>query len=169
MGLRRIGTAAEACERFGVPVDRVPEQYRDIPVYVNPRLRSTFGKACEKRQGETVLERWIEVHKCVFADPEEMRETLAHELAHVIVGVRENHSPLWRRVARNLGSTGDRAATTEHAARIGIRKDGRVVARCKDCGHEVRRRKALRPGRYLHRNCGGEFVLIEEVQHDARH
>jgi hypothetical protein len=155
--MNQIGTIFTACERFGVPTETIPSEFHDIPVYRNPRLRTALGKA---RFISITGERWIEIHKCVFANPEQMRKTLAHEVAHVIAGHAAGHNWAWKAVARGLGHSGERCATVETAERIGItrapQRGLRVVAACERCGFEIKRRKRLSRNRtYTHPRCGG--------------
>ena len=39
---------------------------------------------------------------------DEVRETVLHEIAHALAGPKAGHGPAWRRVAREIGATGQR-------------------------------------------------------------
>ena len=160
--MQKIGTIIEACERFGVPTEHIPGDVWDVPVFRNGRLRTVFGKAVA---GHPQHGRHIQIHKCVFADPEQMRDTLAHEVAHIIAGLRSGHNEVWRTIARALGSSGDRCATLETAKSIGIsppaRRPVQTVAECNRCGYVVRRRNRLpRSKTFTHAGCGGRIVPV---------
>ena len=161
MALRKIGTIQTACERFNIPLNSVPSTLYDIPVYVNPRLQTTLGKAKCGIGGSYS----IEIHKCVFVDPDLMNQVLAHEVAHILAGIREGHSRRWLTAARNLGYTGKRCASEADCKRIGIKprtQSKRIVGRCKSCGYEVVRSRALSKRRiYSHTACGGRIERVD--------
>lgn len=67
---------------------------------------------------------------------EEVRETILHEIAHALVGAEHGHDEVWRRTARQIGSTGERCVSAE-APRL----RGAWVGVCPQ-GHEVDRHRA---------------------------
>ncbi len=161
---RRIGSVFEACEAYGIPTDRLEADIAECRVIVNPRLRTSLGKARQRRasSGE-IVDRWIEIHPKVYADPEKMRDTFAHEVAHLIVGIHEGHSRVWSACARALGSTGRAKYTVEEAAALGMTRTRRHVGTCERCGAEIRRSRRLDTGRgvrYRHTTdgCGGTII-----------
>jgi alkylated DNA nucleotide flippase Atl1 len=163
MALRQIGTIITTCERFGVPTESIPAHLHSVPVHVNPRLRTVLGKAGFHTRTK---EYSIEIHKCVFADPDQMQKTLAHEVAHVIAGISQGHNSRWKAIARRLGHSGERCSTREVAERIGMpkraRRVQRIVARCVRCDYEVIRTRALKRGAtFTHIRCGGRIVAID--------
>ncbi len=133
--MQKIGTVEECCRRFGVPISDIPTDVRALPVFRNGRLRSTLGRAVEKmssRDGNgkrVVIEAWIEVHKCVFVDPAQMKKTLGHEIAHCIVGIQRGHNRAWQLMDRKLGGDGQRCTMKAAAAKIGIvrKRRGRKI------------------------------------------
>lgn len=159
--MNQVGTILTTAVRFGVPTENIPREFHNVPVFRNPRLRTTLGKAIRDRRTGAHS---IQIHKCVFADPQQMRSTLAHEIAHVIAGIGEGHGPSWKRIAQLLGNSGDRCVTAEAAQSIGIvrsKRPTRPVAECGKCGFVIERTKALPRGRiYSHRRCGGRFEVI---------
>ena len=44
----------------------------------------------------------------ITAPPEEVRNTILHEIAHALVGSMHNHDSVWKAKARSIGCTGDR-------------------------------------------------------------
>jgi len=160
--LRYLGNALEIARRVGANVDAVDGILAGIPVYENPRLRRTFGRARRiLNRDERTLRFSIELHSAVMADAEELLDTFAHELAHVGEW-NDGHGRKWAALARRLGGTGKATATREQSKRIGIperqRRARRIVATCERCGLELWRARALPSGRvYSHRGCGGRF------------
>ena len=45
--------------------------------------------------------------------PEEVRDTILHEIAHALVGPEHGHDRVWRAKAREIGSSGERCLSTE--------------------------------------------------------
>ena len=164
--MQKIGTIIETAEQFGVPTENIPAEFHAVPVFRNGRLRTSFGRMVRKRvPGTDVASVHIEIHKCVFVDPDQMRDTLAHEIAHVIAGIEAGHGPAWRRAARSVGHSGERCATQAAAQAVGIerapRRPMRPVAECDRCGYTIERRRALpRSKVYTHRRCGGNIKAI---------
>lgn len=163
MSKRPIGTVESNCIRFCVEnFANIPEDILAIPVYVNTRLRTTLGMACSNRN---TGERWIEVHKCVFADPDQMRDTLAHEIAHHWAGIPSGHNWVWKAHARALGHSGNRCATAQAAQSIGItrppKRPLKIVAECERCDYVIERRRRLPNSKqYTHRGCGGRIKTV---------
>jgi len=51
--------------------------------------------------------------------PDEVRETVLHEIAHALVGPRHAHDAVWRRTALAIGSTGERCLAEEAPRVVG--------------------------------------------------
>ena len=159
MALQRIGTIHETAVKYHIPTEHIPTELLGVPGYVNTRLRTTLGYAkCVRGR------RSIELHAAVAADPQQGRETLAHEIAHHVAGISVGHSAGWSVIARALGASGERCATEQAARSVGIerkRRAKRVVARCGRCGYEVIRAKALPHARvFSHLRCGGQIESV---------
>ena len=45
------------------------------------------------------------------AEPDHIRDTILHEIAHALVGPRHGHDAVWRRKAREIGCTATRCHT----------------------------------------------------------
>jgi ribulose-5-phosphate 4-epimerase/fuculose-1-phosphate aldolase len=47
-------------------------------------------------------------HYVRHAEPDHIRDTILHEIAHALVGPRHGHDAVWRRKAREIGCTATR-------------------------------------------------------------
>lgn len=54
----------------------------------------------------------LSVNYCLRAAPEDVEDTILHEIAHALVGPEHDHDEVWRAAARLLGSTGERCHRT---------------------------------------------------------
>ncbi len=121
--------------------------------------------------------RQIELHEGLLVEgrEEEHRQTLLHEVAHLIHrhiwnGYGKAHGCEWKMVMGKLGIPANRTHNSEwmkeHTA-----KKAKLVYGCKKCELEIHaqkpRRKLLQMGVY-HRNCGGAFYLKEDKRTGQR-
>lgn len=154
----RVGTVREVAATVDPPLclDGVPDELLEIPVYLNPRLRSRFGLA--RRSAQTDLS-WIELYSGCIAHGEAFRDTLGHELAHFVAGFANRHGPVWRLWAQRIGVKPEACGSQEESRRVGlpgIPKPYRYP--CNKCDAVLERARPLRAARvYLHRGCGGRF------------
>ncbi|WP_193605727.1 SprT-like domain-containing protein [Nocardioides dongkuii] len=82
----------------------------------------------------------------------DVRDTLLHEIAHALVGVRHGHDAVWRTTARRIGCSGERCVRPD-APEL----PGAWVGTC-TAGHQVtRHRRPDRPAAC--RRCGPAFDL----------
>lgn len=110
---------------------------------VNPRLRSTLGRALRGGRGgpDAVVEvaRWL----LVEGDTRAIVDTTRHEAAHVLAAHEDPtttpHGPVWRRWARRLGARPERLcrdpalAARSPTARLGPKWD----LTCRACSRRV--------------------------------
>lgn len=90
--------------------------------------------------------------------PQDVMNTLLHEIAHAIVGHTHGHNAVWQRKAIELGCDGRRCA--EHD--MGVERT--YTGKCSVCGKQFGRFKRPRKGRYYHRTCGaGATIIWDEV------
>lgn len=75
------------------------------------RARRRVG-ACEYRS-QTISVSW---YALPIASPEELRQTVLHEIAHAQAGREAGHGRAWVRAARRLGYTGGRTSALDMAA-----------------------------------------------------
>jgi len=84
--------------------------------------------------------------------PEQVRDTLLHEIAHALVGSGHGHNAVWRQKCREIGARPERCCSAE----LDLPK-GRWAAVCGGCGDEFRRhRRPKRMTGWFCRKCGRE-------------
>lgn len=102
-------------------------------------------------------------HFLANAPLDEIRNTVLHEIAHIIAGFDAHHGPEWVRVAKAIGCDGQRCTT----APVGI--EYRYEFFCDNCDKVVAKRHRLngRMANFLHGSagthveCGGDVRLID--------
>lgn len=52
-------------------------------------------------------------HLTALYSADEVTETVLHEIAHALAGPKAGHGPAWRRVAREIGATGQRCVAAD--------------------------------------------------------
>jgi SprT protein len=142
----------EACERF-------PMGYR--PRIEWRSLRVTAGVAYYQEQR-------IALSKLVLKTPEQLRETLLHEYAHLLAVHRAGrkgigHGAPWKQAMIDLGLE-PKVHHKFDVKRNQSRQE--VVYLCKRCGSEIIRKRKLNPRRrYMHLRCGGliKFQAVRDV------
>lgn len=111
------------------------------------RARRRAGQTDHTRRRITLSRALMELYS-----PDEVRETVLHEIAHARVGAAHGHDAVWAAEARRLGSTGRRLVSARSP-----RITGRWVGTC-PAGHTVDRMR--RPTRPLAcALCGRSFSL----------
>jgi len=166
MATRTLGTIAELCNTLNVPTDSIPPNIQGLLVRINPRLRTAFGRA--RFSGGDLRPLDLELNSAVASGADAvLRDTFAHEVAHLIAGHSAGHNAMWARTARTLGCTGNQYASKAEAAAVGIERRTKVVGVCEGCGVEIRRTRRLAPGRtYRHSGsgCGARILRPYEVR-----
>jgi hypothetical protein len=107
---------------YGVALARFPHWVHPFRGLSLGRARRSFGHA---RPDGTVVVSRIFIGTTALAD---LRDTLRHEFAHLIVGVAERHGPRWKAVAAALGARA-------HAR--GAARDPELQARMNDAPFEL--------------------------------
>ena len=93
----------------------------------------------------------LSVSYCHRATRAEIADTLLHEIAHAIVGVRHQHDAVWRAKAREIGCTAERCHAVNHTParwvgacgcgkrwlRQRLSRQLRGGARCASCNGEI--------------------------------
>ncbi|MBI1369817.1 MAG: hypothetical protein GC162_14320 [Planctomycetes bacterium] len=101
-------------------------------------------------------------HLVALNGDEEVRETILHEIAHAIAGVRNGHNEIWKAACRRVGARPVRLAGEEVQT-----VQGRYIMYCPGCDRELgRRHRRMRSemlARTFCRACGkaskGKLVL----------
>ena len=93
--------------------------------------------------------------------PEEMRQTIGHEIAHALVGTQHGHGPVWKAKMRELGLVVSTTAVLSEETRGQIATLRNYTLTCvvngKSLGHLdriVKQRKVRRGGGYVIRTYG---------------
>jgi predicted SprT family Zn-dependent metalloprotease len=68
----------------------------------------------------------------VLNDYDQVRDTILHEIAHVLAGPAANHGPYWKRVARSLGAV-------PQACVDGAKLPPTFIGTCPGCGKKFHR------------------------------
>ena len=108
-------------------------------------LSPSRAGACNERDRRIELS----VSYSLQATRSEIRDTLLHEIAHAIVGVRHRHDPVWKAKAREIGSSGDRCHRVSHTV-------PRWIGRCA-CRRYFRQRLHRRLRRAVCAQCRGRI------------
>ena len=104
--------------------------------------RSQLGSyRAGKRNGQEIRILTISMAMALLNSEEELRDTVKHEIAHAIAGVRAGHGPEWRTVARQIGANPVRTATRVHSP------EPRYRATC-TCGQSFKRERLAAGKRY---------------------
>jgi SprT protein len=161
--MKRRYDSAQLTLAFDTPhdwaVDALRAGFAIMPTRKLPRMTwanypTTAGRALFR-------EFEIRLSRQVLQTPEQIRDTVLHEYAHLVVfekfGVKAKpHGTEWRAVMRQLGL----APTVTHDYPVEKRKMAtRHIYRCEVCGYILRRVRPLKRNRvYSHIGCGGVFA-----------
>ena len=94
----------------------------------NSRLRTTAGR------GSSYLKR-IQLSSVIFdheQNQDSFRNTVLHELAHVLAGCEHHHNYVWRMVARRIGCNAQRTH------RMAVKRRPGGTATCLRCGQDMK-------------------------------
>lgn len=137
--------------------------HENVPVLVSKRATRRAGAVKTYADGrmELHLSEWLLTN----AKWEEMENTVRHEVAHVIAGHKAGHGPKWKKIAKELGCTGERCYGEELAKAA---PKGRYEATCRCSGKVYRRHKLakhLREQRGRCPNCRTLLVFLDTKTH----
>jgi predicted SprT family Zn-dependent metalloprotease len=100
------------------------------------------------RYGEKVIE--LSIHLVDRNGPEEILDTILHEIAHALVGRRHGHDAVWKAKCIEIGAQPQRCGQADMP-------EGRWRATCRSCGQVFsRHRKPRRLNGWFCRLCGQE-------------
>jgi predicted SprT family Zn-dependent metalloprotease len=92
----------------------------------------------------------LSIHYVLWNPPEEVLDTILHEIAHALAGPRAGHGPAWKRQCVRIGATPQRCGDA-------AMPPGRWRATCPGCGRSHHRhRRPLCDRTYFCRPCGRE-------------
>ena len=108
-------------------------------------------RVVEAGNGQAVRERDAGFPGSDLLERAEITDTLLHEIAHAIVGVRHQHDAVWRTKAREIGCTAERWHAVNHTParwvgacgcgkrwlRQRLSRNLRLGARCGSCNGEI--------------------------------
>ena len=131
-----------------------PTALQDWTLRINRRAMTKLG-ACKYMTQEIE----ISIHLLKNGTWAMVRDTLRHEVAHVLAGSHRGHGPVWKVWAKKLGARPERTARGEKAKAMPEHKWGIY---CQECREVVARRHRRRMK--LHRKqcgkCGGSLAWI---------
>jgi predicted SprT family Zn-dependent metalloprotease len=80
---------------------------------INKRLKNTLGRYMEIHGG---FNRAIELSYDFVVNNDEaaVLDTILHEIAHAIAGVKADHGPAWKAVCRQIGCRPEQYASNKH-------------------------------------------------------
>ena len=81
------------------------------------RFSAARGRLGECREGEKLIR--LSRRHAVNDGPEEVKDTILHEIAHALAGAKARHGPVWKAVAVRLGATPKARAEESEEARAG--------------------------------------------------
>lgn len=87
------------------------------------------------------------------SEPEYVRDTILHEIAHALVGPGHGHSAVWKRMARTIGANPKRTSDHASVAR-------KWIGTCPGCGKQTKRHRrnhSLACGPCCREWSGGQF------------
>jgi predicted SprT family Zn-dependent metalloprotease len=103
----------------------------------------------------------LSVHLVDRNGPEEVRDTILHEIAHALVGPGHGHDAVWRRKCLEVGARPERCSEADMPP-------GRWRARCGGCGTHFHRYRRPREAEWFCRGCGpAQGKLIWRVEGPA--
>ena len=114
--------------------------------------------------GRAHFDHWaITLSMFVLRDPDQVRDTLLHEYAHLLAFHRHGkngrgHGSAWQQAMADLGLPPE--VKHRYQCQRNLPRQ-MVVYRCAACGVAIQRARRLpRRRRYTHAGCGGEIVFV---------
>lgn len=136
---------------------------RECKIELNPRMRSTAGRAFYRSNKIQLNERLL------TDNPQDIEQTFAHELAHLISyalygDAGKGHGSNWRRVMKQLGYEPDRTHDLDVSA-YARRHPVKAYAKCKCSVYPLKARrinKILLGSKYRCLKCSTHLELVTD-------
>lgn len=125
--------------------------YGNVPVRIT-RAKVQLGRVTWKRDG-SIKYMGLSIHHIKLNDENEIRETILHEIAHMIAGPKVQHGTAWKRAAMRIGAKAERCSS------VAVCPPARYQAVCQKCNKPVgtRYRTSARMFRLIHKKDGGRL------------
>ena len=91
----------------------------------------------------------LSIHLVEKNGPEEIRDTILHEIAHALVGPEHGHDAFWKRKCLEIGARPQRCSEADMPL-------GKWRAHCGGCGASFHRYRRPRGSGWFCRDCGPE-------------
>jgi len=122
--------------------------------------KARFG-CCSHQKRTIYLSRFCTMNRT----EDEVKNTILHEIAHVIAGPREGHGYLWRVAAKQVGiNNPSRLGKVSDSLQQAIQQNANYIIECPNCGplgHANRMGKTMRYGSYTCQKCGTKGLKWE--------
>lgn len=136
---------------------------RDCKIEINPKMRSTAGRAYYRKNKIMMNERLL------TDNPHEIEKTFAHELAHLISfalygEAGKGHGTNWKRVMKQLGYEPDRTHDLDVSA-YARKHSVKAYAKCQCSTFALKARrvnKILRGAKYRCLKCSTHLELVTD-------
>lgn len=96
---------------------------------------------------------------------EEAKDTILHEIAHLLAPLDEGHGREWQRLARMVGAKPERLHFSSKEEREMVNREKKYRATCRNCGNSYyfnRMGKKWANNRYRCGKCRGEFDIVQQ-------
>jgi NAD-dependent dihydropyrimidine dehydrogenase PreA subunit len=129
-----------------------------FPIRVSARMTRSGGSVRFRKGQPFELVLSLPFHA---NEDNDLRETVTHEAAHVVAGIRAGHGPQWKMIHRSMGGTAARCHSMTLAQGFTARRNRPrvlVEATCPKCGKPMKlgptqARKHARGAVYSHGRC----------------
>lgn len=132
--------------------------YGYVPIRLT-RTKVQLGRVSWKRD-RSIHYMGLSAHHIMLNDEDEIRETILHEIAHMIAGPKVNHGTAWKLAAKRIG------AKPERCSSVAVCPPGRYKAICQQCNKSAgtRHRISAKMFRLIHKGCRGKLRWYDTVE-----
>ena len=104
--------------------NKFPNELRGVTVEINGGLTSILGRCIGSTPARIEMAGWLMYGPDTEEVYEQVKETVLHELAHAIAGVRNQHNYIWKHACIKLGCDPSRLAHLNRNLQIARRAGG---------------------------------------------